>query len=461
MSQFTQGHALLVGVGADLPVTVNDATGVADILKDPERCAYPQAQVTLLTEAEATRQAILDALDRLAMLTTPESTVVFYFSGHGYEITTITGKAYFLIPNGYDVNNLHTTAISGPDLMQKLAAIQAQKMLILFDCCHADGMDNEKGALGAHFAKAPIPAEAQEILAQGSGRVVIASSQADEKSYTGKPYSQFTMAMVEALAGAGVAKQDGYVRVADLAMYARERVPSKTKNRQHPVLHFEQADNFEVAYYAAGEKEPKGLPKEMERQLDGDLDETGSAPQTTHLENSPVAQGERSVGAGRDMTGNTVATGSNNQIDQSHSVFNQKGQTVIGRQTNIDGNVDSGGGLSNFGTLNSGDSNIVGRGPGTMGIDPSQLNALFAPLLTAAATAPENQFEAVQTVTELKEEAAKGEQADDKKMAKLIEGFIGLVPAGVGAVVSAFASPILGAIAGPATEYVIEKIQGE
>jgi hypothetical protein len=37
---FTQGHALIVGVGGaqDLPYTVDDAKGIASILGDPGRC---------------------------------------------------------------------------------------------------------------------------------------------------------------------------------------------------------------------------------------------------------------------------------------------------------------------------------------------------------------------------------------------------------------------------------------
>ena len=98
-------------------------------------------------------------------------------------------------------------------------------MLILLDCCHAGGMDNEKAPLGAHFTKAPIPAEAEQILAQGSGRVDHRPPpKPTKKSYTGNPYSQFTMALMEALAGAGVAEKDGFVQVADLAMHAREQV---------------------------------------------------------------------------------------------------------------------------------------------------------------------------------------------------------------------------------------------
>jgi hypothetical protein len=37
---FTNGYGLLVGVGADLPVTVKDAIALRDVLIDPCRAAY-------------------------------------------------------------------------------------------------------------------------------------------------------------------------------------------------------------------------------------------------------------------------------------------------------------------------------------------------------------------------------------------------------------------------------------
>ncbi|MFG1966100.1 hypothetical protein [Nonomuraea sp. NPDC049028] len=53
---------------------------------------------------------------------------------------------------------------------------------------------------------------------------------------------------------------DGYVRVTDLAMHARQRVASLTTDRQHPILDLEQADNYVVAYYAAGANKLARLP---------------------------------------------------------------------------------------------------------------------------------------------------------------------------------------------------------
>ncbi len=268
MSQkFTDGYALIVGAGGDLPNTVDDAAGLAGILKDAERCAYPPQQVHLLTGEQATRAAILDALDALARSTTPQSTLLFYFSGHGYRVTSPTGVFTYLMPFGYDLQRLYQTAVAGMELTQKLRAIPAQKTLVLLDCCHAGGIGEEK-AVGMQMAKSPLPAEALTLLAEGRGRVLVASSQADELSYAGKPYSAFTLALIEALCGVGVAQRDGAVRVADLALHAREVVPARTKGRQHPILHFEQADNFVLGYYAGGANEPKGLPFAQEPEIE-------------------------------------------------------------------------------------------------------------------------------------------------------------------------------------------------
>jgi len=288
MSQhFASGHALLIGVGGNLPNTVADAQGLGSLLQDESRCAYPAAQVHTLTGDQATRSAILQALESLAQASDEQSTVLVYFSGHGYRVHAPTGQAYYLMPYGYDLRRLYQTAISGAEFTAQLTAIPAQKLLLLLDCCHAGGVGENPGL---ELAKAPLPQEALELLSQGRGRVLIASSREDELSFAGRPYSAFTLALVEALCGRGAARPDGCVRVADLALYAREVVPGRTRGRQHPLLHFEHADNFIVAYYAGGATQAKELPLTVEPEIEpqpgawrGFFDQRGQAahgPQT-------------------------------------------------------------------------------------------------------------------------------------------------------------------------------------
>jgi Caspase domain len=313
---FSHGHACVIGVGADLPNTVDDAIGIAKILNDPERCAYPVEQVSLLTQESAKRDDILAALDRLAQSTTPDSTAIIYFSGHGYQVASPMGEAYFLMPFEYDVNKLHKTAISGTEFTAKLKAIPAKKLLVLLDCCHAGGLGDTKN-LGYTAVKAPLPPEAQALLAEGTGRVVIASSRAYEYSYAGRPYSAFTQALIESLAGVGVSQQDGYVRVTDLAMYAGEVVPRRTDDRQHPILNFEQADNFVLAYYAGGAKEPKGLPFAVEPQIES---EPGEFNRQIINRTEVVASGDRSVAIVDNAQGATIVSGDGNVVGSGNRV---------------------------------------------------------------------------------------------------------------------------------------------
>src|SRR5262249_24265160 len=137
MTTFNQGHALLVGVGADLPTTEEDAKGLGDILVDGGRCAYPPTQVAVLTGANATLEKVLGALATLAARTDEDSTVVIFFSGHGYHVTTSLGRQYYIMPYGYDVGALSETAISGKEFAEKLNIVTAKKVLVLLDCCHA------------------------------------------------------------------------------------------------------------------------------------------------------------------------------------------------------------------------------------------------------------------------------------------------------------------------------------
>lgn len=262
MSEFTPGCAVLVGVGADLPITVQDATALADLLHDPARCAFPPDQVQLLTASGATRAGALSALDALAKSAGPEATAIVYFSGHGYCVRSSGEReTFYLLPFGYDVNDLPHTCISGDEFTVKLRAIQARKLLVLLDCCHAGGVAQPK-APGVIMTKSPLPLQAQAVLTEGSGRVVLASSRGDEVSYTGRPYSQFTTALLEALAGAGAAEKDGYARVLDVALYVGRVVPNRTNDGQHPILKVSNLENnFALAYYAAGAKEPLPLPQ--------------------------------------------------------------------------------------------------------------------------------------------------------------------------------------------------------
>ena len=187
---FQHGYALVVGIGGDLPITVQDACGVAEILRDQKRCAYPEQQVHLLTGEKAQRDAVLSGLDLLAnqAQADQDATVIVFFSGHGIEVPD-----YYLLPYAYNLVDLPGSAISSQEFTRKLKAIESRKLIVFLDCCHAAGMAEVKGV---PIAKSPLPPTMISELSVGSGRVIIASSHKDEYSFVGDPFSVFTSALI-------------------------------------------------------------------------------------------------------------------------------------------------------------------------------------------------------------------------------------------------------------------------
>lgn len=117
------------------------------------------------------------------------------------------------------------------------------------------------------------------------------------------------------------------------------------------------------------------------------------------------------------------------------------------------------GGVNISGSVGSVGGDIIGRDKIT-GVSAAALDDALRPLSKAIETAPiKARAEAETKLQALKEEAAKGNDANDDTVAGLMEGLVVLAPETAGAVVSAFSSPVLGGIVGAATKYVLGKLR--
>jgi hypothetical protein len=197
-----------------------------------------------------------------------------------------------------------------------------------------------------------------------------------------------------------------------------------------------------------------------------------------------IAQGSGALAVGRG--GVIVGSANTGTINTGTQISGDlvRGEKVLGSK--IGSQINTGGGAYVGGKVNAGGDFVgrdktthgdrittgdlsgtgiaIGRGARanvTQGISPHELEPLFAPLLAAVAQeAPaDNKAAAVQQVQELKREIAKGEQAQDGKIARILDGLAGMAPAAVGSVVRTFATPILGGLAGPVTKFVLEKLK--
>jgi Caspase domain len=251
--QFKNGYALLIGVGnyrgpgvSPLPVTVNDAEALYELLTDTDRAGYPVENVKLLTDETASKEKIIDSLHWLATCAAkdPDATIIVFFSGHG----GIKDEQYMLLPYDFDWEKWEVSGISKEQFGEKINALQCRKLLVLLDCCHAAGIATKSSI--EHQFKASNQA-LYEALQKGKGRVVMASSRHDQYSQIldKAPYSVFTEALVAALNNNG-GNDDGYATVLRTMSYVSEYVIKATKALQTPVFNLESVEDFAICRIA-------------------------------------------------------------------------------------------------------------------------------------------------------------------------------------------------------------------
>lgn len=266
---FPHGYALLIGVGHiphaphwSLPVTVQDAQQLKVALQDPELCAYRAEHMRMLHDNTASSEEIRDGLRWLATQTlwNKEATVVVYFSGHGW--LHHDGR-YALIPADVQPNSLANSVFWADEFSTALRQINARRLLVLIDACHAEGMARAKGDelhLPAVFSKAPPPDNVIADLFRGEGRVVISSSRGNQRSYVrcDGTLSIFTHHLIEALRGASNRPGDTLVHISNLVNHLGKKVAESAQNDwgadQTPWIE-QAAEDFPVALLLGG----KGL----------------------------------------------------------------------------------------------------------------------------------------------------------------------------------------------------------
>jgi hypothetical protein len=219
----------------------------------------PPSNVTLLLDEEATLAEIRAKLSWLASVAGPDDSVVIYFSGHGARLGGAGSRESVLIPVDADVNDLRSSCISEIELSVALKAIQSARLLILLDACHSGGAVIFKGSERSQALQSGFDEKSLQHLAEGIGRVAIASSRSTETSLVmpGASNSVFTQHLLEALKGEIPSRGDGFVRVFQVFEHVAMAVPHATAERQHPIFKASDIEsNFPVALDRGGSKRP-------------------------------------------------------------------------------------------------------------------------------------------------------------------------------------------------------------
>jgi len=252
--------ALIVGVGTysvpEIPPLPGVAVDMASARAIASAMGIADQRITVLRDAQATKQGVLDALEQLAASTTEGGRVFIYFSGHGtrwYE-PTIAGCKEGLLSFDYKT-------ITNEEIAQRTRRISevADKVVVLFDACHSDGVSGSrarhpavtrsiasgavtakfflKGGADADACAKPSNVKTRGLLAESTrlgalseNFVQITSSRADEVSFDSDKGGLATQAVRDCLLGKAVDRDgSGAVAIHDVEHCAQQIVEDKLK----------------------------------------------------------------------------------------------------------------------------------------------------------------------------------------------------------------------------------------
>lgn len=227
-------YVLAIGVAkytnpgiTSLGLSAKDAKDFAAAMK-LQTGLYRDVEVKLLTDADATKDNVVDALEWLQKQVTQHDMGMLFMAGHGVN-DPIAG--YYYLPVNADPDKLKRTGVSMADIRGTLANLTG-KAVFFIDTCHAGNV------LGAgRRAVSDMNGVINELASAENGVVVFSSS-------TGKQYSlenpswgngAFTKAVVEGIKGGADYQKTGRITHKMLDLFVSERVKQLTSGQQSPV----------------------------------------------------------------------------------------------------------------------------------------------------------------------------------------------------------------------------------
>ena len=229
-------YAIIIGVAdyknfepgnGDLTFTVSDARRFSDFLQSKRGGSVPASNIVLLTDAQATKQNILDKGKALFAKSGKNDRVIFYFSGH-------CGEGYFL---PYDVTTFGQNLLFYDEVKSIFRTSKSNTKLLFADACHSGSMKPD--------AKKDVTLQKNlengKKAASNMNIAVMLSCQQDQYSLEMGRLSQglFTYYVMEGLGGAANRDGNKYITIQELFYYVYHHVEDMAASigeKQTPML---------------------------------------------------------------------------------------------------------------------------------------------------------------------------------------------------------------------------------
>jgi uncharacterized caspase-like protein len=238
-----EDYALLIGIN-DYPHARPLKGAVNDILQIKrlvlEDLKFPEANVRVLLNEQATKANILAALRQLAEQTKPGDVVFWYYSGHGWVQNDIDGDEALLDPDDHLDEVLvpydavpwpreralepNPTMVVDDEIAVALSKMQGRRMLVVFDSCHSGTAtrslpgEEQTRALYENYALPATPKtrslKNQQESMDMAGQVVFLAAASpvqaasDLGEYEGHRHGAFTAALLRSIQQQGPGWKD-------------------------------------------------------------------------------------------------------------------------------------------------------------------------------------------------------------------------------------------------------------
>ena len=273
----TVGVAKLVNPDWNLANPANDATALADLLRQDKARLFAGITARTLIDADATKANIIASLKEIATKATPDDVVVIFLAGHG---RTVDGHYYFASSDmgrhdpalmaalddaktddafnkGVDAV-FRTEGLGQDDLLPLIQDMQATRIAFMLDTCYSATVADADAVL-RHDVNDTIT----NRIGHASGRFVLSGSFTEafdsaagaDAAVGEEGHGLFTSYLLRALQGDAGTDDTGRIDIYKLATFTRDHVAAASRRmlEKDAAKSGEKAPDVQKpAYYFAG-----------------------------------------------------------------------------------------------------------------------------------------------------------------------------------------------------------------
>lgn len=209
-----------------LKFCTKDARDFSESVTKKQGLPFSDVQVKLLTDKEATRADIFEAMEWLQQETTPNDICLFFYAGHGYRDEK---DRFYFIPYGGTTDKLYN-CFSAIDFKNMADDINC-KLIVFADACYSAALfEGNRSAATTHFL--------EQLRRTKNGMLLYASSASDTKSKEDPSWGNgaFTKALVAAFNGGARQQFDEGLSTQQLEIYLYKEVRRLTNFKQTPIF---------------------------------------------------------------------------------------------------------------------------------------------------------------------------------------------------------------------------------